>query len=258
MNILVLKKLISRARREGVGSACREFARLFVSEKIFSRIRLRRRQALEEEDGFDRRYGTETASLVRVSELCVAEEAALKAVLYWPSLGRTVESVLKRLTVDHGTFTFVDVGSGKGRVLLMAALLPFRRIIGVEISPKLHEIALRNAAVFQPPERKCARIDLVCCDARSFSFPPGNLALYFFDPFEEDVLRQVLANLQRSLREAPREVWIIYLNARFRNAIAELDGFQLVAQSPRIGPKYATIEYDYCICRRPGGGGQSG
>jgi SAM-dependent methyltransferase len=45
---------------------------------------------------------------------------------YWPALLFT----LKRL--GHAD-TFIDLGCGKGRALLIAARLPYRRVIGVEI-----------------------------------------------------------------------------------------------------------------------------
>ena len=44
---------------------------------------------------------------------------------------------------DHD-LTFIDLGSGKGRAVLLASLYPFRRLIGVEFSPELTEVARLN------------------------------------------------------------------------------------------------------------------
>jgi predicted RNA methylase len=46
--------------------------------------------------------------------------------------------------MKHGETTFVDIGSGKGRALIIAAEYAFKRIIGVEYSPSLATICRRN------------------------------------------------------------------------------------------------------------------
>ena len=48
------------------------------------------------------------------------------------------------MNIEHDRFTFVDFGAGKGRVLMMACEYPFKQVIGVELSRKLHATASRN------------------------------------------------------------------------------------------------------------------
>jgi predicted RNA methylase len=115
----------------------------------------------------------------------------------WSSLG-----------IDPDGYTFVDLGSGKGKVLLLAAALPFRRIIGVEFSPLLHEIAVRNIARYLGPVR-CTP-ESICIDARDFEFPPGPLVVFLYNSFVDEVLSTVMANLERSLREDPRPAHVMY------------------------------------------------
>jgi predicted RNA methylase len=102
-------------------------------------------------------------------------------------------------------FTFVDLGSGKGRVLLMAAEYDFRRIIGVELLPELHAIALENVA-------RDSRIELILGDARDFAFPHEPLVVFFFNPFPVWILRTVLGNLQKSLKVARRPTFVVLHN----------------------------------------------
>jgi hypothetical protein len=56
----------------------------------------------------------------------------------------------KKLNIDPRNFTFIDFGSGKGRVLLIAAGLPFKAVVGIEFSRELHEIAVQNISRFPP------------------------------------------------------------------------------------------------------------
>lgn len=118
-------------------------------------------------------------------------------------------------------FTFIDLGSGKGRTLLMASDYPFRHIMGVEFLPALHQIAEENIHRYRSDSQKCFAIESVCSDATAFAFPPEPLIVYLFNPFAETGLRRALANLIGSLRQHPRSVFVLYLNPQLENVIAE-------------------------------------
>ncbi len=120
--------------------------------------------------------------------------------------------MLDALPVPLDGFTFIDLGSGKGRTLLMASCYPFRRIIGVELLEELHAIALQNMASYRSQRQNCFRIEAHAGDARRFEFPAEPTVLYLFNPFPRHVWREVLANLQRSLAAAPRQVYAVYHN----------------------------------------------
>jgi len=63
-------------------------------------------------------------------------------------------------------FTFIDLGSGKGRTLLMASDYPFHRILGVELLPSLHRIAQENLRQYKSESQKCFTLDSICCDVK--------------------------------------------------------------------------------------------
>ena len=113
---------------------------------------------------------------------------------------------------DFGAFTFIDLGSGKGRTLLMASDYPFRRIVGVELLPALHRAAQENLGKYRSERQKCFAIEAICGDAAEFAFPVEPTVLFLFNPFPESGLRRVIANLERSLREQPRVVYVLYHN----------------------------------------------
>ena len=131
---------------------------------------------------------------------------------YQPTEPALFQEMLGRLPIDFREFTFVDLGSGKGRVLLMAADYPFRRIVGVELLPELNRVAEENIRKYKSDAQRCFAVQSVCGDAREFLFPPEPTLLYLFNPLPEAGLEQVVANLERSLRENPRPVYVLYHN----------------------------------------------
>jgi SAM-dependent methyltransferase len=130
---------------------------------------------------------------------------------YQPSDPELFREVIGGLEMDYSKFTFIDLGSGKGRALLLACEFPFRRIIGVELLAELHAIADENRRQFQEGAQQ-HRIELWCGDARQFNFPHEPLVVFLFDPFPEHILEQVMTKLQRSVREQPRPVIVVYQN----------------------------------------------
>jgi SAM-dependent methyltransferase len=145
----------------------------------------------------------------------------LCGVQYQASEPELFGEILRSLPCSVEGFTFIDLGSGKGRTLLMASDYPFRRIIGVELLAELNAIAVQNIARYRSDRQKCFAIESLAGDARGFEFPAEPTVLYLFNPFPEHVLRQVLANLHTSLVSAPRAVYILYHNVVHETAFAD-------------------------------------
>jgi len=130
-----------------------------------------------------------------------------------PALFREMVDELHRLTnIRFADFTFIDLGSGKGRTLLMASEYPFRRIVGVELLASLNRIAEQNLAHYKSDSQRCFSLESVCGDASGFHFPAGPMLIYLFNPLPESGLRQTLANLAGDLALAPRPVYVLYHN----------------------------------------------
>lgn len=161
---------------------------------------------------FDERHGTDTAGSVEPTELGIADaDTRDKAILYLPSPARVTRWMLDNVGIEPSDFTFVDLGCGKGRVLLVAAERPFQRIIGVEISPELAAIARRNAERYQPPSQRTLEIDVAQVDVRSFEMPGANVLVHLYHPFDPEITAAVLGRLEASLAVTPRRVVIAYL-----------------------------------------------
>jgi SAM-dependent methyltransferase len=147
---------------------------------------------------------------------------------YQPSEPALFHAILDSLPVAVDGFTFIDLGSGKGRTLLMASEHPFRRIVGIEILAELHQIARQNIARYRSEGQKCSAIESCAGDARRFEFPLEPIVLYLFNPFPEHVLREVLANLHRSVTAELHEVYVIYHNVVHESVFAKQEWLQVV------------------------------
>jgi len=166
---------------------------------------------------FDRTYGVETRGLVPPEEVGVDPETRRDASHYEPTPRAVFVRILTSNPLDHPRFTFIDLGSGKGATLLYASEFPFRRIIGVELSAALDEIAQRNIALYRSRSVKCTDVQSLRLDARAFVFPIEPTLLFLFNPFKGQVLDQVVLNLERSLEAHPREVVVVYHHPESRH-----------------------------------------
>lgn len=151
----------------------------------------------------DRYRGVDTSGVVSLAKLGIPLE---ESVRYEPSSWRSLRRVLR--VSDIGTDdVFLDIGSGKGRVLLEAARYPFRRLIGIEWSPDLNAIARRNVDLH--PERVRVPVELHTGDATEFEIPSEATVVYLYNPFTGSLFRKVIDNLVRSVDQQPRTVRLI-------------------------------------------------
>lgn len=139
-----------------------------------------------------------------------------------------LEALRQQCHLDFRECTFIDLGSGKGRTLLLASDYPFRRIVGVELLPALHQIAQENLEKYKNESQKCFAIESICADATAFPFPAEPTVLYLFNPFPESGLQRTLANLEQSLRQNPRPVYVLYHNPLLEHVLSESAAFTKV------------------------------
>jgi SAM-dependent methyltransferase len=173
---------------------------------------------------FDRQFGVETSGLLFAEDLLSGSAKDLYNAGYFGVAPSAFRQILRRLQLDFEKYTFVDLGSGKGRALLIASDYPFRAIVGVELSPKLHAIAVKNIAIYRTSAQRCQDIRSIEGDATEYSFPDGPLVVYLWNPFEAPVFTCVLANLEATLVRDPREICIVYIQPEL-DLLLEASGF---------------------------------
>ena len=186
--------------------------------------RIRRHREIER--NWDIEHGIETCGVIRPSDLNACSENWVHGVRYQPTDPTDFHRLLSSVPLEHDRFVFIDIGSGKGRVLFLAAAFPFQRIIGVEYSRQLHADAQRNVL----RRGMSNRIQPICSDVLEFSLPPQPLLIYLYHPFDDAVMRPFVKRVENSLRETPRIIWIFYLNSVHAEAWDQSPLFRRKAQ----------------------------
>ena len=143
---------------------------------------------------------------------------------YQPTDPALFREMMASLPIAFDQFTFVDLGSGKARTLLMASEYPFRKIVGVELIAELHRAAEENIREYRSPTQRCRQIEPVLADACEFELPEEPLVLYLFNPLPERAFSEFLQRLAKSLAGAPRPVWVVYHNPLLEGAL-DASGF---------------------------------
>ncbi len=191
---------------------------------------------------FDLLHGTDTAGCYPGAVLPPTSLSSLLITGYIGIGPSALVQAIVALPLRHEDFNFVDLGSGKGRALLVAADFPFRRILGVELDPELCRIARANVAL--KPEWT-ARISVLQQDAATVVYPEGPLVVFLFHPFFPRILRRALANLERQLRHSPRETWLLYANnPRFTRVLRRFPFLREISETNYpLTPEDAAVNY---------------
>jgi hypothetical protein len=192
-----------------------------------------RRLAKSQVHPFDRKFGVNTSGLVDGTDLFTGHAHDAYSTAYWgvsPSRAREVlrrwrETLPPRSVEDY---TFVDVGCGKGRMLLIASELPFREVIGVELHGVLAAEARKNAALWQDAGRAVAPIQVVHQDATEIVRPAGRCVFFLYNPFGPEVLLKLLAHLEREETGESGEMDFIYLMTEFDEEFAARPGYSVL------------------------------
>ena len=183
---------------------------MYVSWKVIEWSPFERHRRLAGER-FDLEYGVNTTR-ERGAEWAadVESENWADGTGYDATPPDTVRRSIALLKISHQEYIFIDLGSGKGRVMLVASEFPFKECIGIEYAPDLHQVAVSNIGVFRSDKQRCRVIKSFCHDAATFPLPETPLVLFFAHPFGEAVLEKFLQSVLRSLQEKPRKVYVIY------------------------------------------------
>ena len=168
--------------------------------------------AVIEDQAFDWRYGVDTSGTIGLKDLTIDSPHVTHGVDYFPTRARYFREILHALRVPQDG-VFVDLGSGKGRILLMAARSGrFRKVVGVEFSAELCRVAKENIRRFEHHCPSHVKFEVVHGDVADYDVQPDQTVFFMFNPFDDIVMRPVLNRLAHSLGESPRQIWLIYLN----------------------------------------------
>lgn len=175
----------------------------------------------------DSRYGVETSGLKPRFLLWSGRGADRDVTAYEAIQPSTLRRILASIE-DPGRYTFIDIGCGKGRALILAAESRFSRVVGVEMSHDLFSVADRNARILAETKPDYTRIEVLNTDATTWSLPPGNLLILLYNPFGAETMARFRRNLQAAHRAEPRDILVAYGVPAHRDVLDDMDEFHLV------------------------------
>jgi SAM-dependent methyltransferase len=181
---------------------------------------------------FDLRYGTDTGGYLSPEELVRGRENDSRNYGYSaiaPSVFREAcrrwRETLPAISGRVEAYSFVDVGAGKGRALLLASELPFRKVVGVELTEELAAIAERNVAVWNRAAKPKATIRVIQEDASSLQWPRTPLVVYLYNPFDCSLVTRMAASLAALAASGSGLVDLLYVNPTCADALSTEGSF---------------------------------
>lgn len=160
---------------------------------------------------FDIKNGLDTVSWYSIVNLTKENEVAKHAVLYQGTKVLPLTILLKKLDIKEDD-VFVDIGSGKGRVLMIASKYGFKKVKGIEFSEFLSAIAKDNIEKFQAENNFNTDFEIINIDAAKYKIGYDENVFFMYNPFDEFIMEKVLNNIMFSIEKNKREVLIIYVN----------------------------------------------
>lgn len=185
------------------------------------------------EHPFDTKFGVDTGGYIGARELATAHahdafNNGYSAIA--PSVFReAIRRWQKTLAASRGrveAYNFIDVGAGKGRPLLLASELGFRKVIGVEINPDLVKIAQWNIEKWQRERPARASMRIVCADAAVFRWPRTPLLVYLYNPFERQLVEGLIERLRAASAAGSHPLDVLYVNPVHSDLFGQGSGFK--------------------------------
>jgi len=179
---------------------------------------------------FDLENGVKTSGLITGRHLKTGSRHDRHATAYYGVAPSVFAALLKRWRLMRPTqpiedFTFVDIGAGMGRAMLLASGWPFRAVLGVELHPTLAQRARRNLATWRATGRAKTPMRLYCRDVVDFTFPAGPCVAFLFNPFGATVMRRFAAGIARSFATRPGQLDLLYVNNEQDGVLESQRGF---------------------------------
>jgi SAM-dependent methyltransferase len=166
---------------------------------------------------FDAQFGVRTSGLVAGRHLKSGHRHERHATAYYGVAPSVFHALVKRWrnsgpSAPIDETTFVDLGAGMGRAVLLASELRFKAVIGVELHPMLVSIARKNMSIWRASGRERASMHVVEGDAVEFALPAGPVVVFMFNPFGGPVIRRLLKSWRKTLAARTGEIDLLYVN----------------------------------------------
>lgn len=184
---------------------------------------------------FDLRHKTDTFRRINIDSLHISSENKKFAAKYDPSPISPLKEIFRTFRPTEND-VFIDIGSGKGLTLLIASDFCFKKIIGIEFSSELVEIAVKNINKYV----KRGNIYVVEIDASLYTFTDESY-IFMFNPFSRSIMEKVMNNLIISYAQFPRSLILIYNNPVLEEFILSFNFFDSIVKKKIMGREFSIL-----------------
>jgi SAM-dependent methyltransferase len=143
-------------------------------------------------------------------------------VHYAPSIKNGLVSILRKLPVNKEE-SIIDIGCGKGKAMYFMSKFPFKQIDGYDISEDLCNVARKNLSILY-----VKNASVYCANASEFNNYDTYNYFYIFNSLHSDLFETVFENIQKSIRNKQRKVYLICLNPVYDKIILRDNSFKLL------------------------------
>lgn len=179
---------------------------------------------------FDTQFGVRTSGLVAGRHLKSGHRNERHATAYYGVAPSVFHTLVKRWRTNAPAApivetTFVDLGAGMGRAVLLASALGFKAVVGVELHAVLAGIARKNVGIWRATGRERASVRIVEGDAVGFVLPDGPLLVFMFNPFGAPVMRRLMKSWRNTLAARAGDVDLLYVNNEQESVLVDQRGW---------------------------------
>lgn len=171
----------------------------------------------------EKKYGIDTTGINKLKRLSVKGDDKKHASIYQGANYYLLDKAFTFLIEEKAAGTLVDFGSGKGRIMAVAAFYGFSNIKGIEFAPALSAVAEKNLQLsrLKHPDTNFL---IITENAVHYQIEKEDCIFFFFNPFDEKIVLQVVKNILQSLKKYPRKIFVVYINPMHKE-IFESAGF---------------------------------
>ena len=186
----------------------------------------------------EKKYGINTTGEDELDELKEKGIDTSHATIYMPAGYDMLEELFSQ-EYFRGKNYLLDLGCGKGRALCVAAHNGFTKLEGIDISKNFCKHAKKNLDVTRQ-KFPTLTYKIINNDAFYFEIPSSAGCIFMFNPFDEIIMSGVINNINSSIHDHPREVYIIYINPLHKKLFTD-NGFKEIYHRKKLKYLEASI-----------------
>lgn len=109
--------------------------------------------------------------------------------------------------------SFMDIGCGKGQILLMAVMSGMVKVRGIEWNSQIAEICRNNMSTLH------IDADIISGDATEYKDIDEYSIFFLYNPFGEKAVQKVVRNILESRERRSRDIFLVYGNPFYHKTV---------------------------------------